>query len=74
MKQNITKMSFRELLALKECLDVLNGKYSNEMRAFPTSYGQDSAEKNMQQLCIKQTKITNELSNVISEIERRILE
>jgi hypothetical protein len=75
MKQNvITKMSFRELLALKDCLDMLNGKYINEMRSYPTCYDKESSENAISILSTKQSKITNTLSEVIAEIERRVLE
>lgn len=74
MKGNITKMSFRELLALKDCLDMLNGKYVNEMRAFPTCYDKVTLEESMRFLNYKKTKISNVLTEVINEIEKRILE
>ena len=74
MKGNITKMSFRELLALKDCLDMLNGKYVNEMRAFPTCYDKVTLEESMRFLNYKKTKISNALTEVINEIEKRILE
>ena len=74
MKGNITKMSFRELLALKNCLDMLNGKYVNEMRAFPTCYDKVTLEESMRFLNYKKTKISNVLTEVINEIEKRILE
>lgn len=75
MKSNvITKMSFRELLALKDCLDMLNGKYINEMKAYPTCYDKESIEASIASLGAKQSKITNTLSEVINEIERRVLE
>lgn len=74
MKSNITKMSFRELLALKECLDILNGKYANEMRAYPTCYDKISMEESCRALSHKQAKITNALAEVINEIEKRVIE